>query len=64
MDIILNCGHIPPNPGPGSDNDLVDDSQSSNNTYNSFEMLYNHLSIFYFNVQSLFFLPKTNLLRG
>ena len=62
MDIILNCGHIPPNPGPGLDDDLVEDSQSSNNTCNPFEMLSYHLSVFYFNVQS-FFCHKTDLLR-
>ncbi|MEW8545561.1 MAG: reverse transcriptase family protein [Candidatus Thiodiazotropha sp.] len=58
--LILNCGDVHPNPGPGSDNDLADLSQSSSN--DSFELLSNHLSIVHFNVQSL--LPKMDILRG
>ena len=57
---IPNCGDVHPNPGPGSDNDLADVSQSNSN--DSFGMLSNHLSIFHLNVQS--FLPKFGLLRG
>ena len=57
---ILNCGDVHPNPGPGSDNDLADVSQS--NSDDTLGMLSNHLSIFHLNVQSL--LPKIDLLRG
>ncbi|MEW8546213.1 MAG: reverse transcriptase family protein [Candidatus Thiodiazotropha sp.] len=57
---ILNCGDVHPNPGPGSDSDLADVSQSSSN--DSFEMLSNHLSIVHLNVLSL--LPKIDLIRG
>ena len=37
---ILNCGDVHPNPGPGSDNDLADVSQS--NSDDSLGMLSNH----------------------
>ena len=55
---ILYWGDVYPNPGPGSDNDLADVSQSNSNE--SLEMLSNHLSIF----QSQSRLPKIDLLGG
>ena len=51
--ILLLSGDVELNPSPGS---VEGDSDSSND--NAFEILANHLSILYLNVQSL--LPKLN----
>ena len=57
INLILKCGDIHANPGPGS---VSTTSESS--SVDSFQYLSNNLSIFHLNIQSL--LPKVDISRG
>ncbi|MEW8544385.1 MAG: reverse transcriptase family protein [Candidatus Thiodiazotropha sp.] len=57
--LTLQSGDIEVNPGPGSVEGSAD--SSSNISFNSVEMLSNHLSIFHLNIQSI--VPKLDLIK-
>ena len=60
FNIILLCGDVQLNPGPGSVEDSTNSSFYSSDSH--FEMISNHLSILHLNVQNI--VPKPDLIRS
>ena len=60
FNIILLCGNVQLNPGPGSVEGSTNSTFGSSDSY--CEMISNHLSILHLNVQSI--VPKLDLIRS